>query len=239
METRFGLLEVAHAAFQWMLSVYPDTGKEAGIYERSPSKNAKSGSKEPQKMTLWTRLLCYRGCNLCVSIYWALDSYLNMPAEEKGTLALNRIGTHSLECGFGEYRSVLRHDTRKSSMISVQAASIAVREVMGTMYIDAFIDRFKETAGCTLNKADGTVQVDFYGILEPVSQISAIIRSQKMLKKGSQGYIEKCAVLVRPFQELLVKLRALKWTDKFDRSSEDAGYGLDRNFRKLEGGKPK
>jgi hypothetical protein len=101
VETRLSLIDVAFTVVFDVFHNYPETGKTAGIVQ---------GGKPNDVKTFWSQLVCERGCNLCVGLYWAIERWGH--TQIGFCLALARIGSHSCECHFGITRSTLNGEVR-------------------------------------------------------------------------------------------------------------------------------
>jgi hypothetical protein len=90
VQIRQGLIQVAFHLFLSTFWHYLATGVSAGISEQK--------CVSCRRVTLWTKAICTRGCNLCIVLYWVFRTY-----KESGNLelALGRIGSHLCECHFG------------------------------------------------------------------------------------------------------------------------------------------
>jgi hypothetical protein len=65
-------------------------------------------------------------------------------------LALERIGSHSVECHFGTTRSTLSGDTRRDSFFKAQVKAVLIQRTMADLSLPPCIRRFKSDPGCTL-----------------------------------------------------------------------------------------
>jgi hypothetical protein len=147
MDARLVLLQVAFSFFFGMMQHYPPTGAQQGITENKV--------KECPRQTLWARSMCRRACNLCVGLYWAIQKFTGPEYRAMGfELALNRIGTHPVECHFGMTRSTLNGDPRWERFFSAQVKAVLIRRVMYRLKIPAYIRRFTQPAGCLVRQDD-------------------------------------------------------------------------------------
>jgi hypothetical protein len=167
VETRLRFLEIAFTCFRTYLRFFPKHDPKSG--------NEKIGEARRQgvkRLTLWTRNMCIRGCNLCVAIYWAIQVWLRegMPCP----LALARIGTHSIECYFGMIRSLLMGDVREEYFRNAQVKAILVRDYMFDLGMGEVKERFRNEAGCVLPAGSGNARSDgtkrMWGISYPAGQ---------------------------------------------------------------------
>jgi hypothetical protein len=141
MAARLVLLQVAFSFFFAMMKDFPKCGAKKGITENN--------TKDSPRQTLWTKAMCRRACNLCVGLYWAIQKFCTPEYMASGfRLALNRIGTHPVECHFGMTRSTLNGDPRWDRFFSAQVKAVLIRRVMHRLKIRSYIRRFSEPAGC-------------------------------------------------------------------------------------------
>jgi hypothetical protein len=117
-ETRLALLRVAFYMFFKMMEEYPGTGAEDGIYETS--------KRARVRKTLWTKEVCFRRANLCAALAWLIRNYAALRIQFP---AINRIGTHSVECLFGTTRSVLRDGTWWKRFLFAQVDAVMIGEI--------------------------------------------------------------------------------------------------------------
>jgi hypothetical protein len=117
-EMRLGLLRVAFYMFFKMMEGYPCTGAEGGIYKVS--------KRAGVKKTLWIKEVCCRGANLCVALASIIRNYAALGIQ---FLAINRIGTHPVECQFGTTRGMLRGETRWERFLSAQVDAVVLGEI--------------------------------------------------------------------------------------------------------------
>jgi hypothetical protein len=140
---RLDLLQVAFSFFFGMMQQYPKCGAQKGITENK--------TKESPRQTLWARAMCRRACNLCVGLYWAIRKYCAPEYLNAGfQLALNRIGTHPVECHFGMTRSTLNGDPRWERFFAAQVKAVIIHRVMRRLGFRSYIRRFSEPAGCVV-----------------------------------------------------------------------------------------
>jgi hypothetical protein len=169
-----------------------------------------------------------------VTLYWAC-TYWQEQQEKTGSeiaegisLALNRFGTHMLECMFGIYRSAQHDDMRMTKMVEVQATGIMIQEIMKELELHPYIRRHKIDAGCTLtgDNLDG-ITIDFSTCMTQIDLINVQVTRQKEFERinneieNAEGdkralkyryknfiaeYQEKCDEFVAPFRELLRQL---------------------------------
>jgi hypothetical protein len=141
---RLDLLQVAFSYFFGMMQHYPKTGaKKHGITENK--------TKDSPRQTLWAKAMCRRACNLCVGLYWAIQKYCTDEYLAAGfELALNRIGTHSVECHFGMTRSTLNGDPRWERFFAAQVKAVIIRRAMRRLGFGPYIRRFSQPAGCVV-----------------------------------------------------------------------------------------
>jgi hypothetical protein len=159
IETRLMLLEVAFTCFRKMLRHYEEMDQEREAHKRTRLPKGQKKTKVPReiwennvagatKLTLWTKNMCKRGCNLCVLVYWAIMRW--DLAGRPFPLALGRIGTHSVECFFGMIRSLLRGDTRFELFESTEVRAVLARFIMQKLGIKQFKKRFANEGGCAI-----------------------------------------------------------------------------------------
>jgi hypothetical protein len=244
IETRCELIADAYETFQRILQRYPETGKNAEIYENL---------NDEVTSTLWTRNQCIRGCNLCVALYMACTEWAD--SKDKIALALNRIGTHSVECFFGMMRSVMRGDARFKILIDAEVNAILVKQLLADFNVSPRIRRFINAGGCTLTKEKpGKMKVNFAAIREHIDEVITSIRAlgvaktqlqrtrSPQRKKTLEALIDKewkrnrlaCSKIMAPFFELFAMLKSVGWREKVDVSSEMAALGLHRFFGQNE-----
>jgi hypothetical protein len=145
--TRLDLIETAFSVFFRMIKNYPETANGNGFYIEHGRQNGKK--------TYWTRMMCIRGCNLCVALYWALSNF-------DAGLSLGRIGTHPVECLFGTTRSLLRGDTRWERFLWAEADAMLVRGIMREESLTSHIRRFRCASGHILcADTDNMIHADF------------------------------------------------------------------------------
>jgi hypothetical protein len=101
MASRFEMIQLAFSVFFEYMQKYPKC-----LWRSNVSQGTIDAFK---RKTLWTPSMCCRACNTCICVYWAITKYGGQPHFE---LALNRIGSHSVECHFGMTRSTLKGDAR-------------------------------------------------------------------------------------------------------------------------------
>jgi hypothetical protein len=142
-ETRLGLLSVTFYMFFKMMEEYSCTGVEGGIDEI----NKRAGVRK----TLWTKEVCCLGANLCVALAWLIRDYAALGIQ---FLALNRIGTHPVECLFGTTCSVLRGDTWWERFLSAQVDAVMIGEIQEQLCLRPYIRRQNTVAGIIVCLSD-------------------------------------------------------------------------------------
>jgi hypothetical protein len=167
IETRLLFLSIAFACFKKMLSCIKQTEDDSKGTARNKPKG-KNKKEKPRiwqrkgagvdKLTLWSKDMCIRGCNLCVTLYWAIKQWLKMGRPYP--LALARIGTHSVECFFGMIRSILRGETRFKKFLAATVKAILCRQIMQKRCVKQFKQRFRNEAGCNLAPGSGPLSFD-------------------------------------------------------------------------------
>jgi hypothetical protein len=216
-ELRLDLLCIAFRMFFKMKVEYPATGAANGIYE--------VGKRAGQKKTLWTQEVCCRGCNLCVALAWIIGRYQSLGI---GQLALNRIGTHSVECLFGTTRSVLRGDTRWERFLSAQVDAALIRQIQDECNLHPYIRRHKTVAGSTICPADENV----IGHILPVEGMASCINDFANLLRHIPDATDKgMKTLMSEFSGLYEHLAACGRCKKVPMSSSTAGGSIISRFR--------
>jgi hypothetical protein len=135
---RLDLIKVAFNVFYGMRADYPRTGGKTGVVQ---NKTKKCGL-----LTLWTRQVCERGCNLCIALYWAIDTCTTVGIP----LGMNRIGTHPVECHFGTTRSALCGEGKIQRFWQAETDACIVQRIMKKYSLKHYIRGFMNEAGCTV-----------------------------------------------------------------------------------------
>jgi hypothetical protein len=204
--TRLQLIQLAFSIFFRMLKNYPETGEGLGIYEVS---------RDPAvRKTLWTETMCIRSCNLCVGLYWAIQTFPD-------SLPLGRIGTHSVECHFGTTRSMLRGDTRWDQFLGREVDACLAQRFLKELDLKPYIRRFANASGSTIMAADEhLITVDFGNVPEKVETFAT------SLKHGVASLMvfqDRSKLILAPFQELARRLCQAGHAEKIDRPSLTGG----------------
>jgi hypothetical protein len=209
--TRLHLIQVAFSIFFRMLKDYPATGQHAGIYEK--------GADPSLRKTLWTVAMCTRACNLCVGLYWAIETFDCLP--------LGRIGTHSVECHFGTTRSMLRGDTRWDHFLGREVDSILAQKIMRELNLKPYIRRFMGISGSVIRATDdpNLITVSFEDIPQRVEAFAVA------LKHGAAAMtvFDRRSILLS-FEELNQKLFQAGHKEEIDRPGLTGGLAIMGRF---------
>jgi hypothetical protein len=163
-ETRLCLIQTAFSVFFRKFQNYPQCGRDFHISEITVA--------SCDRKTFWTKSMCRRACNTCVGLYWAIRMW-QRPANSGFELALNRIGSHSVECHFGMTRSTLNCDTRWLRFFSAQVTAVLIQKEMRKLTFRPYIRRFAMSAGCiVLPDTCESVQVEMRDIIERIETVS-------------------------------------------------------------------
>jgi hypothetical protein len=213
--TRLSLIQTAFTVFFTMALKYPATGSQAGISDRA--------SAGCPRRTLWTRVMCEKGCNLCVCLYWAVRRFTEW---EDLWLAVNRIGSHSCECLFGTTRGTLKGDPRCEQFLDAQVNAALMHDIMRALGIRPFIRRFKEVAGCTLIPGTGDlISVEFGDMLQCVCDTFHQLTQNEDF--GTPGFGHP---LIAPFFELSQCLNGADAPAPIKMSGPMAGRSIQNRF---------
>jgi hypothetical protein len=199
-----------------MAKEYPKTGALAGIYEQS--------SDPGQRKTLWTQIMCKRGCNLCIGLYWAITHL-------SGRLPLGRIGTHSVECLFGTTRCSLRGDTGWKRFISAQVDAIIAQKLLKDLNMQPYIRRFRNVSGCRVtytqsdNDDDDLAHADFDGFEEKLQTLVHVLTGQR---DKSELMDENSVMMV--FVNLAANLVEVGYVERITSSSSGSGSCIMSRF---------
>jgi hypothetical protein len=186
MAARLVLLQVAFSFFFAMMKEFPKCGATKGITENK--------TKDSPRQTLWTKAMCRRACNLCVGLYWAIQKFCTPEYMAAGfKLALNRIGTHPVECHFGMTRSTLNGDPRWERFFSAQVKAVMIRRVMRRLKIKSYIRRFSQPAGCEVPQdTESSVSLKLppgsSGLHNDVLQMLRYLRENRRHRANDTGY---------------------------------------------------
>jgi hypothetical protein len=213
--TRQGLVQTGFSVFFDMATHYPATGQGQGIYEKCGPAGVK---------TFWTQTMLKRACNLCVGVCWALDKWGFSP---DFWLALGRIGTHPVECHFGITRSTLNGRTDWDRFLQAQVAASLVHQIMQEFGLRAYIRRFKDAAGCTLDPDHrGPIIIDFDWIIPVIAEAFNMLSNNQEEELVSQD-----VTVITAFQALSRELISLKYVEKIKKASRLSGHAItDRLF---------
>jgi hypothetical protein len=152
VDQRLSLIDMAYTLLCYYNQNYPKTGVNDGI--------TTNNGKIDIPMTLWTPNTCMRQCNLCVALSYAIEKWRREGCPYD--LALERIGTHSLECLFGTTRMMLNGKTHFADFLSALVNGVMILEIQEEFKMGHCTRRFKKNmAGCTLPVGGkGGIQVD-------------------------------------------------------------------------------
>lgn len=146
----------------------PECGRESHISERT--------NPGCDRKTFWTKSMCHRACNTCVGLQCAIRQVRTGEWGDNFELALNRIGSHSVECHFGMTRSTLRGDPRWLRFFSAQISAVIIQRIMRDLEFHPYIRRFVMTVGCVLHLDTAeSVTVDLGDIIARVQQLSLMV----------------------------------------------------------------
>jgi hypothetical protein len=217
VSTRKDLCQIAYDSFLGVLNRFPQGRPKKVLIAENVTNRTKS--------TLWTRNQCMRGiCNLCVALYAALKGW----EKEKYPLALNRIGTHSVECFFGMVRSVMRGDARWTILRSSIVHAELLKKVTADLGVTLEMNRFANAGGCTISEENpGTVHVDFMLIRDDIEKSTLASREEvdTVDADGNQLFACHRDAILAVFKTLKEQLDAIGYKDRFDVASELSGYG--------------
>jgi hypothetical protein len=198
--TRLGLIQLAFSIFFKMIKQFPQTGESSGLYEVG---------KHGQRKTLWTRVMCVRGCNLCIGLYWAINEY------PEG-LRLGRIGSHSVECLFGTTRSMLRGDTRWGRFLGAEVDAIMVQKILKEFDMQPYIRRFRNISGCTLmGDSPELIDIAFDDVAKKLESFQALLMTTgNQDPEGSELMVSTDEDIGWPFVNLCTKLNDAGYAEK-------------------------
>jgi hypothetical protein len=210
------LVGVAFSVFFEAYKKFPKTGKKAKIYIQ--------GARGTKK-TFWSKMQLKRGCNLCVGLYWAIDTWGE--TQWGFCLALCRIGSHSCECHFGLTRSTLNGDPRWKRFLAAQVTAALIDRLMWQLGLSPYIRRFKNAAGYTLRADEPpAIDISFELTLETLGEAFAL------LCQDMDGEAPMTGVLA-PYAALLEELEQIKYVDKIEESGPLAGQSIRTRFKVL------
>jgi hypothetical protein len=211
VETRLSLIEVAFTVFFDVFHNYPETGHDAGILQQG---------KPDELKTFWSILVCQRGCNLCVGLYWAIERWGH--TQFGFCLALARIGSHSCECHFGITRSALNGETRWCRFVAAQVTASLIHRILWELDISPYIRRFKSEAGTTLDpNAPGVVEMSFEMTIELMALTLTCLSTNQ-----EQEVVAAEDTIMTPFLTLRDRLEEIAYTEKIRLGSPMAGQSI-------------
>jgi hypothetical protein len=227
LEQRKALIDAAFTCFNDYMVRGPRTGSQFGILERADKK-----SKCPQ--SLWSFNACCRGVNLCVALYYALEKWQR--DECAYPLALDRIGTHPLECVFGMTRMTLNHKTDAKGFMSALVKGILRSEYLRDLKIGHCNRRFKQNvAGVTLRMGGDearAINVDFEGAFDLNHHISCIWEYLQEAERPEANGPAICEPLARPFKALVNEITLIqKCPDKIPNLGRAPGIQIVSRLR--------
>jgi hypothetical protein len=216
VETRLSLIEVAFTVFFDVFHNYPETGHEAGILQQG---------KPDELKTFWSILVCQRGCNLCVGLYWAIERWGH--TQFGFCLALARIGSHSCECHFGITRSALNGETRWCRFVAAQVTASLIHRILWELDIAPYIRRFKNEGGTTLDPdAPGVVEMSFELTIELMELTLACLCTNK-----EREVLSSEETIMTPFLALRDRLEEIEYREKIPLGSPMAGQSIATRWR--------
>jgi hypothetical protein len=163
-ETRLALIQAAFDVFFRMMENYPECGRGHNITEKTVI--------GCQWKTFWTQSMCRKACNTCVGLYYVTQEMIT-DGDTHFHLALDRVGSHSVECHFGMTRSTIAGDPRWESFLSAQVCAVIIRRVMRRLGFGPYIQSFAMAAGCVVRlDAPDLMNVDFWSILGDIDALS-------------------------------------------------------------------
>jgi hypothetical protein len=150
------------------------------------------------KLILIVRFACAT-LNVGYPLYWAITKYGGHPDFE---LALNRIGSHLVECHFDITRSTLKGDKRWEQFFAAQIKAVMLQKVMRRLHFPPYIWRFAMPAGSVVRPdTEKSIHLDFGNIIDGIKE---------MTYHRSQNRRQAAFEVVCPLMEKLVDLhRAL------------------------------
>jgi hypothetical protein len=216
--TRLTLIGVAFSVFFDAFKKYPKTGKKAKIYIKG---------RRGTKKTFWSYMQLKRGCNLCVGLYWAIETWGE--TQWGFCLALSRIGSHSCECHFGLTRSTLNGDPRWERFLAAQVTAALIDRLMWQLGLSPYVRRFKNAAGYTL-RGDEPPEIDIdFGLT-----LDLLGEAFELLFQDREADAPATDVLV-PYVALCEELGRIHYVDKIEESGQLAGHGITTRFKVLRG----
>lgn len=225
-ETRLHLIQASFSVFLRMCEHYPACGADFHISEKTVS--------SCDRKTFWTKSMCRRACNTCVGLYWAIRMS-QRPENDGLEAALNRIGSHSVECHFGMTRSTLNCDTRWERFFSAQVTAVLIQKVIRKLGFHLYIRRLAMPAGCiVLPDTRKSIRVEMGDIIERIENVSlqmSACRDGEALADGSSFMV--------PLFILKQQLDSSGWVEPIPESGRLSGGGIkNRLFSGRVGGEP-
>jgi hypothetical protein len=160
--SRLDLIQLTFSVFFGYLKHYPNGKKFFGIAEINEGALVRK--------TLWSEAICCRVCNTYIGLSWAITKYGGRPDFE---LALNRIGSHSMEYHFGMTRSAFRGVTRWERFLDAEVKALMLRNMMKRPRLPPYIRRFAMPAGCIVSPDTGkSIQIDLGNMIDVVNEMT-------------------------------------------------------------------
>jgi hypothetical protein len=108
-------------------------------------------------------------------------------------LALNRIGSHSLECHFGMTRSTRNGDPRWDRFFSSQVKAVIIHGLMRRLGFHSYIQRFAMPAGCVVPPhSDQLVQIgidDIEDLINCIRKMSVALANDRPTEAYAVGLL--------------------------------------------------